>query len=66
VKEEEEELFPKVEKKLDDETMSQLGKQMKALFEESLEAGYEALVPKSLSKASADKRPKRAPSLGAN
>lgn len=66
VEEEEEELFPKVEKKLGEEALSELGKQMKALFEESLEAGYEALLPKSASKASADKRPKRAPSLSAN
>ncbi len=46
--------------------LNELGKQMKALFAESLEAGYEALMPRGVSKASADKRPKRAPSLGAN
>ena len=55
-----------VEKQLSEEVLAELGKQMKSLFEESLEAGYEALLPKGAGKASADKRPKRAPSLGPN
>jgi iron-sulfur cluster repair protein YtfE (RIC family) len=46
VKEEEEELFAKVEKKLDEETLKGLGKQMQARFEEVTEAGYESALPR--------------------
>ncbi len=66
VKEEEEELFPKLEKKLGDEKLRELGKEMKELYSESLESGYAALLPKSMSRTSADKRPRRVPSLGAH
>ncbi len=54
VGEEEEELFPEVEKALGDEALADLGKTMKARFDEVYEAGFEAAVPKGLSKTSAD------------
>jgi hemerythrin superfamily protein len=53
VEEEEEELFPKVEKKLGADRNAELGKQMKALFEQTVEAGYEAALPRG-SRTSAD------------
>jgi hemerythrin-like domain-containing protein len=54
VEEEEEELFPKVEKKLGNERLQELGKQMKARFLEVKEAGYEAAVPKGFGRTLAD------------
>lgn len=54
VKEEEEELFPKVEKKLGDEKLETLGKQMKARFAEVREAGYEQTLPKGYKRTLAD------------
>lgn len=54
VKEEEEELFPKVEKALGKEKLEQFGKRMKTRFEEVLEAGYETAVPRGFGKTSAD------------
>jgi iron-sulfur cluster repair protein YtfE (RIC family) len=54
VEEEEEELFPTVEKKVDDQELLELGKRMKTTFESALEQGFEALVPKSMSATSAD------------
>jgi iron-sulfur cluster repair protein YtfE (RIC family) len=54
VEEEETDLFPKVEKKIDDERLSELGKQMKARFDEVLEAGFEAAVPPGFKDTSAD------------
>lgn len=54
VQEEEEELFPKVEKKLGDDALNALGKQMKARFEEVMEAGFEASVPRGFARTSAD------------
>jgi iron-sulfur cluster repair protein YtfE (RIC family) len=54
VEEEESELFPAVEKEAEAETLSELGKRMKARFEEAYDAGFEAAVPKGLSKTSAD------------
>ena len=52
--EEEEELFPKVEKKLGDERLNELGKRMKARFDEVVEAGFAAAVPKGFARTSAD------------
>lgn len=46
VEEEEEELFPKVEKKLGEERLDALGKQMKEAFAAAVEEGYEALLPR--------------------
>jgi iron-sulfur cluster repair protein YtfE (RIC family) len=54
VKEEEEELFPKVDKKLGDEKNAMLAKRMKARFDEVVEAGFEASVPRGFAKTSAD------------
>lgn len=54
VKEEEEELFPEVEQALSEDTLSQLGKTMKARYEEVFAQGFEAAVPKGMSKTSAD------------
>jgi hemerythrin-like domain-containing protein len=54
VKEEEEELFPEVEKGLDEEKLTELGKQMKQRFDEVVEAGYESAVPRGFAKTSSD------------
>jgi iron-sulfur cluster repair protein YtfE (RIC family) len=54
VEEEEEELFPTVEKKMDQGELLDLGKRMKATFDNAVEQGFEALVPKSMSSTSAD------------
>jgi hemerythrin-like domain-containing protein len=54
VEEEEGEMFPKVEKALGDEKLAELGKLMKARFEEVQAAGFEASVPKGFAKTSAD------------
>jgi iron-sulfur cluster repair protein YtfE (RIC family) len=54
VEEEEEDLFPKVDKKLDKDLLAQLGAQMKARFEEVKAAGFAAAVPKGFDKTSAD------------
>jgi hemerythrin-like domain-containing protein len=48
VDEEEEDLFPTVEKQLEDDELEQLGKDMSAAFEEAVEEGYEALLPEGL------------------
>lgn len=64
VKEEEEELFPKAEKALGEERNRELGKQMKARFDEVVAGGFEAAVPRGFSKTSADlskKVPSRTP-----
>lgn len=60
IEEEEEELFPRVEKKLGDERLEQLGKQMKARFTEVREAGYEAIVPRGFARTLADTEKKGA------
>jgi iron-sulfur cluster repair protein YtfE (RIC family) len=60
VKEEEEELFPKVEKKLGDEALEKLGKQMKARFAEVRASGYEEIAPRGFSKTLADREKKLA------
>ena len=54
VEEEESDLFPHVEKKVEAEYLSDLGKQMKARFEEVVEAGFEAAVPRGFDETSAD------------
>jgi iron-sulfur cluster repair protein YtfE (RIC family) len=58
VEEEEKELFPKAEKALEEQRMQELGGEMKARFEEAVEAGYEALLPKRAGSASADRKRK--------
>jgi len=59
VKEEEEELFPKVERKLGDEKLLALGKEMKARFDAVAQAGFEASVPRGYAKTSADASQRR-------
>ncbi len=59
VEEEEEELFPKVEKALGDDTLSTMGKAMKPRFDEVFAQGFEAAVPKGMSKTSADVQKKK-------
>jgi hemerythrin-like domain-containing protein len=54
VKEEEEELFPEVEKALGDEKLQELGTQMQELFEKVVKAGYESAVPRGFAKTSSD------------
>lgn len=54
VEEEEGELFKKVKKMLDKETLAELGAKMKARFDEVYEAGYQSAVPATLSRTSAD------------
>jgi len=52
--EEEEELFPKVEKAIDSDRLNALGKEMKARFLEAVEQGYDALMAKGPAKTAAD------------
>jgi len=59
VQEEEEQLFPKVEEQLPAEEATALARQMKARFQEVVDAGYEAVLPKGSGKASADKKQRR-------
>jgi hemerythrin-like domain-containing protein len=54
VEEEEEDLFPKVDKKLDAELLEALRNKMTARFAEVLAEGFEAAVPKGFAKTSAD------------
>jgi iron-sulfur cluster repair protein YtfE (RIC family) len=49
VEEEEEDLFPKVEKTLGDDAMEVLGNKMKTRFDEVVEAGYEKALARSKS-----------------
>jgi len=58
VEEEEEELFPKVEKALGSEKLEELGQQMETLFDEVVEEGYQAAVPKG-TRTSADAAERR-------
>jgi|SRR5580692_12152172 iron-sulfur cluster repair protein YtfE (RIC family) len=54
VKEEEEDLFPKVEKKLGAELLEELGATMSARFDEVVSLGFDASVPKGFIKTSSD------------
>ncbi len=58
--EEEEDLFPKVEKKLGEERLEALGKQMKARFTELRDGGYAQLVPRGFTRTLADRSKKLA------
>jgi hemerythrin superfamily protein len=60
VEEEEEELFPAVEKALGREKLAELAERMKERFDEVMAAGFEAAVPKGFGKTSADKADKSA------
>lgn len=54
VEEEEEELFPAVDKELEEAALSAMAKQMKARFAEVVVAGFAAAVPSGMGKTSAD------------
>jgi hemerythrin superfamily protein len=54
VEEEEEELFPAVEKKMKDDKLDELGAQMSRAFEAASEQGYESLLPEGF-ETSADR-----------
>ncbi|MEO8796416.1 MAG: hemerythrin domain-containing protein [Polyangiaceae bacterium] len=54
VEEEEEDLFPKVDRKMDPALLADLGARMEALFVKTKAAGFEATVPKGFAKTSAD------------
>lgn len=58
VEEEEEELFPKVEKALEAEELERLGAQMQDMFEEVVDEGYQSAVPKG-TRTSADAAERR-------
>ncbi|WP_437607271.1 hemerythrin domain-containing protein [Sorangium sp. So ce834] len=66
VEEEEEELFPKVEEAIDEKRLMELGKELKAEFEQRLAEGYEALLPAGYKKTSADKASHARHANGAN
>jgi hemerythrin superfamily protein len=66
VKEEEEELFPKVEEALGDEKLSALGERMRARFEQVVDAGYQKVVPKGVIRTSADAGPPKKKSAPAH
>ncbi|AUX47300.1 hypothetical protein SOCE26_088180 [Sorangium cellulosum] len=66
VEEEEEELFPKVEEAIEAKQLEQLGKALKAEFEQRLAEGYEALLPAGYKKTSADKASHAKHANGAN
>ena len=62
VDEEEDELFPAVEKAAGDDVLNDLGKRMKVMFDEAVLQGFEKLVPKGMGTTSADesnKAPKK-------
>ena len=59
VEEEEEELFPKVQKALDDETLDELGLELEARFDTLVEQGHDATLPKQASRVTADKESER-------
>lgn len=64
VEEEEEDLFPKVNKQLDDALLLSMGKRMKARFDEVMTQGFLASVPRGMAKTSSDvSRKRRAPTL---
>jgi hemerythrin-like domain-containing protein len=54
VQEEEEDLFPRVDKKLGDEKLEQLGKQMRTRFAEVQTAGFEEMAPRGFARTLAD------------
>ena len=54
IEEEEEYLFPKVEKEIDDGELEALGARMKTRFEEVVAQGFDASVPDAMTQTSAD------------
>jgi hemerythrin superfamily protein len=59
VEEEEEELFPKLEKAIEEDTLASMGKAMKQRFDEVFEQGFAAVVPRGMAKTSADVQKKK-------
>lgn len=59
VEEEEEQLFPKLEKAIDEDSLSSMGKAMKQRFDEVFEQGFAAVVPRGMAKTSADVQKKK-------
>lgn len=59
VEEEEEQLFPKLEKAIEEDTLASMGKAMKQRFEEVFEQGFAAVVPRGMAKTSADVQKKK-------
>ncbi len=66
VEEEEQELFPKVEEAIEEKALAQIGKELKAQFEQRLAEGYEALLPAGFKRTSADKTNRVRHANGAN
>ena len=54
VEEEEEELFPAVDRKMKPEALEELGARMNARFDQAVKRGFNANVPKGTEKTSAD------------
>jgi hemerythrin superfamily protein len=54
IEEEEETLFPKVDRQIDDDELEALAARMKARFEEVVEQGFEQAVPEAMTQTSAD------------
>ncbi|HKP64446.1 MAG TPA: hemerythrin domain-containing protein [Polyangiales bacterium] len=54
VAEEEKELFPEVEKAMDEQRLVELGNLMQQRFEEVVGAGYESAVPRGFARTSSD------------
>jgi hemerythrin superfamily protein len=59
VEEEEEQLFPKLEKAIEEDTLASMGKSMKQRFDEVFEQGFAAVVPRGMAKTSADVQKKK-------
>lgn len=54
VEEEEDDLFPSVDEKMDASALDDLGVRMKAMFDEAVERGFEVLLPRSMRTTTAD------------
>jgi iron-sulfur cluster repair protein YtfE (RIC family) len=54
IEEEEQELFPEVEKEIDDDELEALAARMKARFEEVVGLGFDQAVPDAMTQTSAD------------
>ena len=54
VKEEENELFPQVESQMEDAELETLGEEMEERFDEVLQQGYAAVLPKNMEDTAAD------------
>lgn len=59
VEEEEQELFPKVEKMIDDETLDDMGERLQQRFEELVDQGYEEILPRQPARVTADRESER-------